>query len=812
MATANTTPEPLNVFLRRTRSAALEYMRKCAPGAGEAAAAAADNSRAHEHLTLIMGNEAGDLDSLASSVALAYLFTHLPHPQLDAHARASTIYAPLIQTAAADLYLRPENEAISRFAGISTALDGSTGGSTCDLLTIDALEGGAGSVSDALGMDLAADGRLEAGAGKVSFGLVDHPALIPRWGDHEKRDVRYIVDHHKDEGAHPQAKIRFMRGPGSVPDGEAPIGSAASMIVEVFQDELLKTAAQPAGAVIPKAVADLLISAIVIDTDNLRPVPRGRATPRDVLSHAILLPLSSFAPGPGGDASLNGEGKRDGEGLQNGGGRGTCDGTGPQKSSSLAGAPASKPDSPTFPCGGAGAGPTDSSGNTKHSFSDEDGDVDHHMHCDVEEPVIFDVEMELPTPSKVCCPQAAHQKPSKPQETNSKPPLHHQHADFKARCDSEASTAGACHGGGTRPSIPVDPAAAGGQAVEEEEDNEEDDVMEEMAGRDLYKILGLKRGVDQGAIRTAYRREALKCHPDRARSLRDAERRTRRFKLLVNAYEILSDPIKRRQYALFYDPLTSGVGSGASTPGGGGGGGGASYASSSFSYSYSSSYNTSSSFFDNYGSSFSSTSYFSTSPPPQGGFAGAASSWKFESYEQLKAEELARTETRTVADSLFAKRPHPSKTHSSAAEAMEATVSCLAKERPKVAADVEAFSSTTAAEATPPAETVVVTPMSSAPPKLPTAAPASVPTTAAVATATTTAPTAPRIAPTPQKFSFVWESPAESLRRARARPGFGGPASGRPAGMGGVAVAMLSTGGTGASAGKGIAATRAVNE
>lgn len=62
--------------------------------------------------------------------------------------------------------------------------------------------------------------------------------------------------------------------------------------------------------------------------------------------------------------------------------------------------------------------------------------------------------------------------------------------------------------------------------------------------RDLYEILGVDRNAAQEEIKKAYRRLARQLHPD-VNASHDAEER---FKEVTGAYEILSDPAKRRQY------------------------------------------------------------------------------------------------------------------------------------------------------------------------------------------------------------------------------------------------------------------------
>jgi molecular chaperone DnaJ len=66
-----------------------------------------------------------------------------------------------------------------------------------------------------------------------------------------------------------------------------------------------------------------------------------------------------------------------------------------------------------------------------------------------------------------------------------------------------------------------------------------------METKDLYKVLGVEKGASQGEIRRSYRRLARKHHPDANREDPKAEER---FKEVQHAYEVLSNPEKRREY------------------------------------------------------------------------------------------------------------------------------------------------------------------------------------------------------------------------------------------------------------------------
>jgi len=66
-------------------------------------------------------------------------------------------------------------------------------------------------------------------------------------------------------------------------------------------------------------------------------------------------------------------------------------------------------------------------------------------------------------------------------------------------------------------------------------------------GRDFYALLGLEKTATQGQIKQAYRKLAMKYHPDKNPGNEEA---AAKFKDISTAYAVLSDPNKRRQYDL----------------------------------------------------------------------------------------------------------------------------------------------------------------------------------------------------------------------------------------------------------------------
>ena len=87
--------------------------------------------------------------------------------------------------------------------------------------------------------------------------------------------------------------------------------------------------------------------------------------------------------------------------------------------------------------------------------------------------------------------------------------------------------------------------------------------------QDYYEVLGIDRNADDATIKKAYRKLAMKYHPDRNPDDKEAEET---FKELGEAYEVLSDADKRAAYdRMGHDAFKNGGMGGAGGPGGFGG-------------------------------------------------------------------------------------------------------------------------------------------------------------------------------------------------------------------------------------------------
>ena len=94
-----------------------------------------------------------------------------------------------------------------------------------------------------------------------------------------------------------------------------------------------------------------------------------------------------------------------------------------------------------------------------------------------------------------------------------------------------------------------------------------------MSQRDYYEVLGVEKSADDAQVKKAYKRLAMKYHPDRNKD--DKEGAEKKFKEVRKAYDIISNPQKRQAYDQFgHAGVEQGAGGnsfGGGNPFGGGG-------------------------------------------------------------------------------------------------------------------------------------------------------------------------------------------------------------------------------------------------
>ncbi|KAI5816966.1 hypothetical protein BZA77DRAFT_311456 [Pyronema omphalodes] len=180
---------PLRAFLHSSRARLISAHKSSSP------------------ISIVLGNESADLDSLSSSLLYAYL--HPQHP------------IPFLQIPRSDLSLRPEFTQLLQHLSLSPS----------DLLCSDD-----------------EPSYLSFPPENVNIHLVDHNKLTVS----ELRDdkVTGIIDHHDDEGYHLGASPRIIQKSGSC---------SSLVITNLCKSE------EP-----PKEIAELAMAAILIDTSNLR--------------------------------------------------------------------------------------------------------------------------------------------------------------------------------------------------------------------------------------------------------------------------------------------------------------------------------------------------------------------------------------------------------------------------------------------------------------------------------------------------------------------------------------------------------------
>ena len=191
-------------------------------------------NKEEQMVTIVLGNESADLDSVVSAVMLAYL-----KKRVGSH----EVYVPLVNIRRADLALRADVTWLLEVTGVEVS----------DLLFVDEV-------------DMHELHRKK----RVAIYLVDQNRL-PRMLEKLEEVVVGVLDHHVDEGKLMNIEERHI----------APVGSCASLVAEMI-------AAQDPQILADHSVCKLMLSAILADTVCLNR-DTGRTTDLDEQMAALLL-------------------------------------------------------------------------------------------------------------------------------------------------------------------------------------------------------------------------------------------------------------------------------------------------------------------------------------------------------------------------------------------------------------------------------------------------------------------------------------------------------------------------------------------
>ncbi|KAF2636704.1 DHH phosphoesterase [Massarina eburnea CBS 473.64] len=192
----------------------------------------------------VMGNEGGDLDSMASALAWAY---HLEHSTNNTSNPIKAI--ALLQTSMDALDLRPENRVALHNSKMTSGHE--------DLLTMDELPEDPENLSPKL----------------KGIVLVDHASPLRKWN---KAKVVSIMDHHVDQGTAPKAEPRIFEK----------TASCTTIVARQMLNELEKL---PEEYHMPHELLELILAAIAIDSSGLR-----QATDADIQTSKRVLDRSRW--------------------------------------------------------------------------------------------------------------------------------------------------------------------------------------------------------------------------------------------------------------------------------------------------------------------------------------------------------------------------------------------------------------------------------------------------------------------------------------------------------------------------------------
>jgi exopolyphosphatase len=210
----------------------------------------------HPTRRVVIGNEAGDADSVISAIGWAYL--HEEDGDDDVDDDATTAATPIVSISKSDLQTqRPETLYLMRLAGIDTET----------LLYVDD--------------PVWTDPRV-----KLDVTLVDHKYQQQQ----EQYNVVQIIDHHNDEGYHLDARKRTI----AFANGTALVASTCTLVVE---KDVAMRRRQQQHPLLSASLSILLLGVILLDSVNMD-AAAGKGTDRDRVAIQALLQNTAWGELP----------------------------------------------------------------------------------------------------------------------------------------------------------------------------------------------------------------------------------------------------------------------------------------------------------------------------------------------------------------------------------------------------------------------------------------------------------------------------------------------------------------------------------
>lgn len=242
-------------------------------------------SKTNRKLTLVVGNESADLDSITSAIIYAYFQSCAPIPKalgVDSHA-GPRIYIPVLNIPERDIRIRPELLKLLPHAGLDPSC----------LITLDEVFPDSSSSNDAIAKD-------NPPTDLYDLVLVDHNNPTGSFTKF-KENVVGCVDHHQDEEVVPQPQ-KGSTDPRII---SLEAGSCTSLVTEYVQPSwsALSTSASASGAANAQddsmagvedeamrrgwdaQIAKLALASILIDTNNLKSANKTRDVDRRMVSY-----------------------------------------------------------------------------------------------------------------------------------------------------------------------------------------------------------------------------------------------------------------------------------------------------------------------------------------------------------------------------------------------------------------------------------------------------------------------------------------------------------------------------------------------